>query len=81
MREIAADPAWCYIADAMVAAGFAVSKRDAERLVAGNGVKLDGNVVSDPRTPWKTGDTAIVLSVGNRRFVRIVPANRQPSNP
>jgi tyrosyl-tRNA synthetase len=81
MREIAADPAWRYIADAMVAAGFAVSKRDAERLVAGNGVKLDGNVVSDPRTPWKTGDTAIVLSVGNRRFVRIVPANRQPSNP
>jgi tyrosyl-tRNA synthetase len=80
MPEIAADPGWRFIADAIVAAGFAVSKREAERLVAGNGVKLDGQVVSDPRSAWAARDAAVVLSVGNRRFARILPAKRPPSH-
>jgi tyrosyl-tRNA synthetase len=81
MPEIAAEPAWRNIGDVLVAARFAVSKREAERLVAGNGVKIDGNVVSDPRASWNALDAAIVLSVGNRRFVRILPVNPLASNP
>jgi tyrosyl-tRNA synthetase len=75
MREIATDPAWRSVADALVASGFAASKREAERLIAGNGVKIDGSVVPDPRAPWVAAASPAVLSVGSRRFVRIIPAN------
>ena len=70
MPERRADAAWRTIGDALVACHFAASKREAERLVAGNGVKLDGGVVSDPRAPW-SATPPVVLSVGSRRFVRI----------
>jgi tyrosyl-tRNA synthetase len=73
LREVAADPGWRHIADALVACGFATSKREAERLVAGGGVKLEGTVVTDPRRPWSNGNTPVVIAVGNRRFARIVP--------
>ena len=73
LPEIAASPAWRTVADALVACDFAKSKREAERLVAGNGVKLDGAAVTDPRMPWTAGAPA-VLSVGTRRFARVVPA-------
>ena len=75
MREIAADPSWRTVADALVASGFASSKREAERLIAGNGVKIDCNVVPDPRALWIAASSPVVLSVGSRRFVRINPAN------
>jgi tyrosyl-tRNA synthetase len=75
MREIAADPSWRTATDALVASGFASSKREAERLIAGNGVKIDGNVVPDPRAPWISAPSPVVLSVGSRRFVRITPAS------
>ncbi len=70
MREIAAGDAWRTVVDALVACGFATSKREADRLVAGNGVKLDGIVVTDPRQPW-TSAASVVVSVGSRRFVRV----------
>jgi tyrosyl-tRNA synthetase len=60
------------VADVLVRAGFAESRRAAERLISGNGVKVDGVVVSDPRAPWPANGPA-VLSVGSRRFARIVP--------
>lgn len=60
------------VADVIVRAGFAESKRAAERLISGNGVKVDGIVVDDPRATWPASGPA-VLSVGSRRFVRIVP--------
>jgi len=69
---LAAAAGWRTIADVLVACGFAASKREAERLVAGNGVKLDGTVVTDPRQPW-TAATPVVVSVGSRRFIRILP--------
>ena len=72
MPERAADAAWRTIGDVLVACAFAASKREAERLVAGNGVKIDGTVVPDPRAPWSV-TPPVVLSVGTRRFVRIVP--------
>jgi tyrosyl-tRNA synthetase len=60
------------VADVLVRAGFADSKRAAERLISGNGVKVDGIVVDDPRAAWPATGPA-VLSVGSRRFARIVP--------
>ncbi|GAC1615739.1 MAG: tyrosine--tRNA ligase [Vulcanimicrobiaceae bacterium] len=70
MPEIAFDAGWKTIGDVLVASKFAASKREAERLVAGNGVKVDGIVVGDPRAPW-SATPPVVLSVGTRRFVRI----------
>ena len=72
MPEIVATESWRSIGDALVASGFAASKREAERLVAGNGVKIDGTVIVDPRHPWAIS-APTVLSVGTRRFVRVVP--------
>jgi tyrosyl-tRNA synthetase len=60
------------VADVLVRAGFAESRRAAERLISGNGVKVDGIVVNDPRAPWEKTVPA-VLSVGSRRFARIIP--------
>ena len=71
MPEIAAGGAR-RLADVIVAAGFAESKRAAERLISGNGVRLDGTIVSDPKSAW-TATQAAVLSVGSRRFVRVLP--------
>jgi tyrosyl-tRNA synthetase len=59
------------LADVLVRAGFAESRRAAERLISGNGVKVDGIVVDDPRAAWTAAGPA-VLSVGSRRFARIV---------
>ncbi|HEY8313805.1 MAG TPA: tyrosine--tRNA ligase [Candidatus Baltobacteraceae bacterium] len=63
------------VVDLVVAAGFAQSKRAAERLISGNGVRLDGILVSDPKAPW-TATGPAVLSVGSRRFVRVLPNER-----
>jgi tyrosyl-tRNA synthetase len=60
------------LVDVIVMAGFAGSKREAERLIAGGGVKLDGVVVTDPSLPW-TATEPTVLSVGARRHKRILP--------
>jgi tyrosyl-tRNA synthetase len=62
-------PQGARLADVLVRAGFAESKRAAERLISGNGVKIDGIVVSDPRAPWTADDA--VLSVGSRKFARV----------
>ncbi len=63
------------VIDVMVAAGFAESKRAAERLISGNGVKVDGILVSDPRAAWPATEPA-VLSVGSRKFVKVLPNER-----
>jgi tyrosyl-tRNA synthetase len=60
------------VVDLLVLAGFAESKRAAERLISGNGVKVDGIVVDDPRAAWNANGPA-VLSVGSRKFVRVLP--------
>ncbi len=72
MAEREASTGWRSIGDALVGCGFAASKREAERLVAGGGVKLDGIVVADPRAAW-SAPAPVVLSVGSRRFARIRP--------
>jgi tyrosyl-tRNA synthetase len=58
------------VAELLVKAGFAESRRGAERLISGMGVKVDGIVVNDPRAAWIPTDAA-VLSVGSRKFVRV----------
>jgi tyrosyl-tRNA synthetase len=60
------------VAEVLVRAGFAESRRAAERLIAGKAVKIDGAVVQDANALWDSSATA-VLSVGARRFVRVVP--------
>ncbi len=60
------------VAQVLVKAGFAESKRAAERLISQKGVKVDGIVVNDPRATWSATDPA-VLSVGSRNFKRVLP--------
>jgi tyrosyl-tRNA synthetase len=63
------------IVDVIVAAGLAESKRAAERLISQNGVRVDGTIVSDSKAPWSAAGPA-VLSVGSRKFVRVLPNER-----
>jgi tyrosyl-tRNA synthetase len=60
------------LVDMVVAAGFAESKRAAQRLIAEGAVKIDGSVDSDPKALWDTTRPA-VLQVGSRKFVRVLP--------
>jgi tyrosyl-tRNA synthetase len=64
--------AWRNVLEALVGAGLAKSKRDAERLVAGGGVRLDGVPIGDAHLPWNAS-ASVVLAVGSRRFVRVLP--------
>ena len=58
------------VTELLVKAGFAESRRAAERLISGKAVKIDGEVVREANQRWPAGDAA-VLSVGSRRFVRV----------
>lgn len=80
-REIPEDLPEMHVGEAkrvnevLVAAGFADSKRAAERLISQNGVKVDGILVTDPKAPWAAA-TPATLSVGSRKFVRVIPNER-----
>jgi len=58
--------------DLIVAAGFAESKRAAQRLIGEGAVKIDGTPVTDAGARW-TATSPAVLQVGSRKFVRIIP--------
>jgi tyrosyl-tRNA synthetase len=60
------------VSEVLVKAGFAQSRREAERLIAGNAVKVDGEPVRDQNQQW-TAHGVAVLSVGSRRFIRVLP--------
>ena len=60
------------VTDLLLAAGFADSKRAAQRLIAEGGVRIDGRVVGDPAARWPA-DGPAVLQVGSRKFVRVLP--------
>lgn len=55
------------LVEVLAAAGLAVTRSEARRLVAQGGVYLDGTRVGDPDAPAAPG----VLSVGRRRFLRM----------
>ncbi len=59
------------IVDLLAATGLAPSKSEARRLIAGGGVRLDGERVESQDAVIEPG-TSRVLQVGKRRFVRIV---------
>jgi tyrosyl-tRNA synthetase len=59
------------LVDVVVAVGFAESKRAAQRLIAEGAVKVDGSVVTDPKASWDP-DRSAVLTVGARKFVRVL---------
>ncbi len=71
MQALEASSGWRTVSDVLLAAGLAGSRREAERLIAGGGVKLGGVAVDDVRAAWSAKDE-VVLSVGTRRFVRIL---------
>jgi tyrosyl-tRNA synthetase len=72
IREFAALPDWRNVSDALVGVGLATSRREAERLVQQGGVKIDGGAVTDPKRSWSP-TAPVVLSVGTRKFVRVLP--------
>ncbi len=63
-----------WIAQLLVRAGLAASNSEARRLVAQGGVRLDGEVVTDPEFDWPAR-SGVVVQVGKRRFARIVVAS------
>jgi tyrosyl-tRNA synthetase len=57
--------------DLLVAVGLAASRAEARRLLAGGGVSLNGERLTEP-SRLVTVEPGAVLQVGRRRFVRIV---------
>jgi len=58
-------------ADLAVACGFAKSKSEARRLIAENGVRLDGQALADPQGSVAIR-TGLIVQRGKRRFVRLI---------
>jgi tyrosyl-tRNA synthetase len=58
------------VSDVLKQAGFAASRREAERLIEGGGVRIDGVAVTQAKATWTASHPA-VLSVGSRKFVRV----------
>lgn len=60
------------IMEVLVSVGLASSKSEARRLIGQKGVRLDGEVLTDPHRPLDFEEPK-VLQVGKRRFVRLIP--------
>lgn len=65
-------PAEGWIVQIMVQAGLASSNNEARRLIAQGGVRLDGQRVDNPDLVLRL-ERPVVIQVGRRRFVRLVP--------
>ena len=59
------------ICDLLVKAGFASSRGEAKRMVTGNGVKVNGNPVTDITTMIETADEP-VIQFGKNKFKKVV---------
>jgi len=55
--------------EVLLAAAMVASKGEGRRLIQQNGVRLDGQTLTDPNQPFPH---AGVLQVGKRRFLRVV---------
>ena len=60
----------CGILNVLKACGFASSNADARRLIAGNGVKINNNIVTDPTLMIENLDE-FVISKGKNKFMKI----------
>ncbi len=67
--KVSEDPA--NICDLLVLAGFATSRGEAKRMVTGNGVKVNGNPVTDITTMIETADEP-VIQFGKNKFKKVV---------
>lgn len=56
------------LVDTLVASGVAASRSEVRRLVEQNGVRLNGETVTDPEQPLKKGD---LINLGKTRFYRV----------
>ena len=72
MPEITVTDAPLGIAALLKQAGLAPSGSEAQRLIDGGGVRIDGVVISDKGL--KLGAGTVVLQVGKRKFVRVTLA-------
>ena len=59
------------ICDLLVLAGFATSRGEAKRMVTGNGVKVNGNPVTDITTMIETAEEP-VIQFGKNKFKKII---------
>ena len=59
------------ICDLLVSAGFATSRGEAKRMVTGNGVKVNGNPVTDITTIIETAEEP-VIQFGKNKFKKVV---------
>ena len=59
------------ICDLLVSAGFASSRGEAKRMVTGNGVKVNGELVTEISTMIETS-TSPVIQFGKNKFKRII---------
>ncbi|MDA8174181.1 MAG: tyrosine--tRNA ligase [Nitrospiraceae bacterium] len=66
------DEGGLWIPKAMKAAGLAPSTSEAQRLIKQGGVKVNGEKAADPAEKLQKGE--YVISVGRRKYARIVPA-------
>lgn len=62
------------VVDALIALGFAASRGEAKRLIAGGGARIDGNPVSDENTRIVPAGADVRLSSGKKKHGVLRPA-------
>ena len=60
------------ILDLLLELGFVASKGEAKRLIAGGGVKLNNEKVSDIALVVSVPEEPVVLQSGKRKFMRLI---------
>ncbi len=71
VEEMKVEEETANICDLLVMAGFATSRGDAKRMVTGNGVKVNGDAVTDITTMVDTTEEP-VIQFGKNKFKRII---------
>jgi len=74
LPTVAVGPDGISVIDALVALGFAASRGEAKRLIAGGGARLDGKSVSDENHCIVLGSAEVRLSSGKKKHGILRPA-------
>jgi tyrosyl-tRNA synthetase len=61
--------------DALVGIGFAASRGEAKRLIAGGGARIDGEAISDDAYHIPGGSGELRISAGKKKHGVLRPAN------
>ena len=67
-------PEGCTIIDALVGIGFAASRGEAKRLVAGGGARLDGAAIADENHRVESSGGEVRISAGKKKHGVLRPA-------